>query len=269
MFRRTVRAEWVKLRSLRGSWIVLLAAIGSTVAFTLLICSAVDTAGGTPGCTPGRAGCGNEDVVLMSLGGAYVGQVAFVAFGVMAITSEFGTGLIRTTFLADPVRRRALLAKATVIGGAASVAGIVAVVASFLLGQQILHGNGFVPENGYPVASLTDPAAIRAIVGTVVYFVLLTLLSLGVASIVKRGAGAIAIVLGVLYLPMIASLLVPDPLREQLQVAFPMMAGLSVQGTVPGTDIVPIGPWAGLGVAAAWASVAVITGALLVRRRDV
>ena len=152
---------------------------------------------------------------------------------------------------------------------AASVAGIVAVVASFLLGQQILHGNGFVPENGYPVASLTDPAAIRAIVGTVVYFVLLTLLSLGVATIVKRGAGAIAIVLGVLYLPMIASLLVPDPLREQLQVAFPMMAGLSVQATVPATDIVPIGPWAGLGVAAAWASVAVITGALLVRRRDV
>ena len=169
----------------------------------------------------------------------------------MAITSEFGTGLIRTTFLADPVRRRALLAKATVIGGSASVAGIVAVVASFLLGQQILHGNGFVPENGYPVASLTDPAAIRAIVGTVVYFVLLTLLSLGVATIVKRGAGAIAIVLGVLYLPMISSLLVPDPLREQLQLAFPMMAGLSVQATVPATDIVPIGPWAGLGVAAA------------------
>lgn len=269
MFRRTVHAEWVKLQSLRGSWIMMAAAIASTVAFTLLICSAVDTAGGSAGCTPGRVGCGDEDVVLMSLGGAYFGQIAFVAFGVMAITSEFATGLIRGTFLGDPIRHRPFLAKATVLGTTAWVAGIVAAVVSFLLGQQILHGNGFVPQNGYPLASLTDPTTIRAVLGTAVYFVLLTLLSLGVATIVRRGAGAVAIVLGLLYLPMIASLMVLDPLRERLQVAFPMMAGLSVQATVPGPDIVPIGPWAGLGVAAAWAAAAVIIGLLVLRHRDV
>jgi ABC-2 type transport system permease protein len=268
MVGRTLRAEWIKLRSLRGSWIVVLAAIALMIAFTVLIATSVDTAGGSPNCTPGQAGCGDEDVVLMSLGGAYFAQVAFVAFGVMAITAELATGVIRSTFLTDPVRGRVFWTKAAVLASAALVAGAFASIVSFLLGQTILHGNGFVPANGYPLASITQPAVVRAVAGTAVYFVLVALLSLGVATIVRRGAGAVAAVLGLLYLPMIVSLLVPDPLRERLQVASPMMAGLSVQTTVPGTQNVPMGPLAGLAVAAAWAAGALIVGAFLIRGRD-
>ena len=265
---RAVRAEWVKLRSVRGSWWLVLAGLVLTVGFGLLICSAVDTAGGSPGCVPGAAGCGDEDVVLNSLGGAYIGQIAFVAIGIMAITSEFATGTIGTTFLAEPTRRRAVLAKTGVVAVVALLIGSVAAIASFALGQRILHGNGFVPANGYPFVSWTDPPAIRAIAGTAIYLALAAVLGLGVGAILRRSGAAIAVVLGTLYLPMIVSLLIPEPIRNWVQVGSPMMAGLAVQSTVPRSDSVPLGPFVGLAVTAAWAVVALVVALWLIRRRD-
>jgi ABC-2 type transport system permease protein len=265
---RAIRAEWVKLRSVRGSWWLVLAGILLTVGFGMLICSAVDTAGGSPGCVPGAAGCGDEDVVLNSLGGAYLGQIAFVALGIMAITSEYASGTIRTTFLAEPVRRRVVVAKTGVVAVVTLITGSVAATSSFVLGQRILHGNGFVPANGYPFVSWTDPAALRAIVGTANYLALAAMLGLGVGAILRRSGAAIAVVLGALYLPMIVSLLIPEPIRNWVQVGSPMMAGLAVQSTVPRSDSVPLGPFAGLAVTMAWAVVALGLAAWLVRRRD-
>jgi hypothetical protein len=207
---RAVRAEWVKVRSVPGSWWLVSAGVLLTVGFGLLICSAVDTAGGSPGCVPGAAGCGDEDVVLNSLGGAYIGQIAFVALGIMAITSEYATGTIGSSLVAEPIPRRLVLAKTAVVSVVAFVAGSAAAVGSFVAGQRILHGNGFVPANGYPFVSLTDPPAIRAIVGTSAYLALAALLGLGVGTILRRSGAAIAVVLGLLYLPMIVSLLIPS-----------------------------------------------------------
>jgi ABC-2 type transport system permease protein len=265
---RAARAEWVKVRSVRGSWWLTLAGILLTVGFGLLICSAVDTAGGSPGCVPGAAGCGDEDVVLNSLGGAYIGQIAFVALGIMAITSEYASGTIRTTFLAEPIRRRVLLAKTGVVAMVALLIGSAAAITSFLVGQRILHGNGFVPANGYPFVSWTDPPALRAIAGTTIYLALAAVLGLGVGAILRRSGAAIAVVLGTLYLPMIVSLLIREPIRNWVQVGSPMMAGLAVQSTVPRSDSVPLGPFAGLAVTAAWGAVTLVVAAWLVRRRD-
>ncbi|MGH2636814.1 MAG: ABC transporter permease, partial [Actinomycetota bacterium] len=166
---RAVRAEWTKLRSVPSTPWLLLAAVGSTIAFGLLVCSAVDTSGAPPGCVPGRPGCGDEDVVLNSLGGAYLGQIAFVALGVLVATSEYAKGMIRTTFAAMPWRSAVVLAKAAVLVGSVAVAGLIASAGSFLLGQPILHGNGFVPAQGYPMVSIADAAAVRAILGTATY----------------------------------------------------------------------------------------------------
>jgi ABC-2 type transport system permease protein len=266
---RTFRAEWLKLRSIRGSWWLVLAGVILTVGFGLLICSAVDTAGGSPGCVPGAAGCGDEDVVLNSLGGAYIGQIAFVALGIMAVTSEFASGTIGTTFLAEPTRRRVLQAKTGVVAAVALLMASVAAIASFVVGQRILHGNGFVPANGYPFVPWTDPPAIRAILGTTVYLALAAILGLGVGAILRRSGAAIAVVLGTLYVPLIVSLLIPEPIRNWVQVGSPMMAGLAVQSTVPRSDSVPLGPFAGLAVTAAWATISILVALWLIRRRDV
>ena len=264
-----LRAEWTKLRSVPSTPWLLAATITSTCAFSLLVCTAVDTAGGTPGCAPGRPGCGDEDVVLNSLAGVYLGQLAVIALGALAATSEYATGTIRATVSAIPRRATVVLAKTAVLAAPVVAAGLAASVGSFLIGQPILHTNGFVPAHGYPLVSLADPAAARAIIGTALYLGATAILSFAVGTICRRAGSAIAITLAIVYTPAIISLMVADPLRGWLQRLSPMMAGLAVQRTVPRDDSVPIGTWAGLGVAAAWSAVALVTAIHLVRRRDV
>jgi ABC-2 type transport system permease protein len=265
---RAIGAEWTKLRSVASTSWLLLATVGLTVGFGLLVCSAVDTAGGAPGCVPGRPGCGDEDVVLNSLSGAYLGQVAVIALGALAATAEYATGTIRSTFAAMPRRSTVVFAKVAVLATTVLAAGLVAGAASFVLGQPILHTNGFVPAQGYPLVSLADPSATRAIVGTALYLGVIAVLGFSVGTIGRRTGAAIAVVLTVVYAPTILSLLLSDPARGWLQRLSPMTAGLAVQRTVLRADSVPIGGWAGLGVAAAWSALALVVAMWLVHRRD-
>jgi ABC-2 type transport system permease protein len=265
---RVARAEWTKLRSVPSTWWTVVAAVGSMVGLGLVVCSAVSTSGGGPACTPGAAGCGDEDVVMNSLAGAYAGQIAFVALGVLASTSEYATGMIRSTFLATPRRGSVLLSKASVVGGVAVVIGLAVAAASFLVGQPVLHGNGFVPDQGYPLASLTEGTTIRAVAGTGLYLATMALLGLGVGMVVRRSAPAISVALGLLFVPLMVAIMLPTDAWRTVQRIAPMTAGLAIQRTVERSDSVPIGEWAGLGVAAAWAAAGLILGLLLVRRRD-
>jgi ABC-2 type transport system permease protein len=109
---------------------------------------------------------------------------------------------------------------------------------------------------------------LRAAAGTVLYLALIALLSLGVATAVRDSTAAIGIVLGLLYLiPIIATAVnVPNWHRHLQQIA-PMTAGLAIQAT-SGLRSLPISPWAGLGVLAAWAAAALMAGGLLLRFRD-
>jgi ABC-2 type transport system permease protein len=265
---RGLRAEWIKLRSVPSARWAVAAALGLTVLFSLLVCASVDTSGFTPDCRPGARGCGDEDMVLNSLSGIYVGQIAIVALAVMAITAEHATGTIRTSFVAKPQRFRVLATKAAVVVASAFAVGLVASVVSFQVGQPVLEGNGFTADGGYPPVSLTDGPALRAVAGSALYMVAIAVLGLGVGAMMRRSVAAISTLLGLLYVPMMVALMVPGAVGDRLQQIAPMTAGLSIQRTVERSDSVPIAPWAGLGVAAAWAAVAFGTGAWLTRTRD-
>lgn len=256
-------AEWLKLRTARSRPWTIAAIVALTVGLSAFVCSAVDTDGGYPG-APGL----DEDVVLNSLSGVVLGQVAAVALGVLAITSEYATGMVRTTFTVFPHRRAVLGAKAAVVAGCVLLAGLVATVTAFLVGQPILHGNGFVYAKGYPPASLTDPQTMRAVLGSALYLGLLALLGLGTGAVVRHTAGAMTTVLGLLFIPYMVALSMPDGVREPLQRIAPMTAGLAVQRTVLRADSVPIGEWAGLGVLAVWAAVALVGAFWIIGRRD-
>jgi len=109
---------------------------------------------------------------------------------------------------------------------------------------------------------------LRAAAGSVLYLALIGLLSLGAATAVRESAVAIGLVLGLLYLfPIIAAVVTDQDLRRHLLQAAPMTAGLDVQATT-GLRALPLSPWAGLGVVAAWAAGAMLAGALLLRFRD-
>ncbi len=253
-----LHAEWTKLRTVPGPAGLLLATIVVTVALSALTVAVTR-------CPAGLA-C-PVDTGRASLTGVQLGQAAVAVLAVLVLSGEYGTGMIRVTFAARPQRITVLAAKAAVVTGPVLAAGSLAVLGSVLAGRLILPGHGFTAARGFPPLSLADGPVARAAAGSVLYLALIALLSLGVAAIVRDAAAAIGLVLGLLYLfPVVAQVLGPQWYRHVEQIG-PMPAGLAIQATT-GLRGLPISPWAGLGVLAAWAAAALLAGGLMLRLRD-
>jgi ABC-2 type transport system permease protein len=259
---RALRAEWTKLRTVHSTgW-----ALGLALVLMVLLSALAGAESETSGCAPGGR-CDN-DTVADSLGGVYFGQFAIIALGVMAMGSEYGTGLIRMTFVAEPRRRLVLLAKGIAVGGAVLVVGLLASVLMFEIASSLLRGNGFNAEHGYREWSLTDPEVLRAVGGTGVYLAAVALLSLGIAALLRHTAAAISTVTALLVVPVFAASLLPEHISDRVLQTSPMTAGLAIQRTVERSDSVPIDQWVGLGVACLWALAAVAAALWVIGRRD-
>jgi ABC-2 type transport system permease protein len=256
--RQALHAEWTKLRTAPGTIWLLLAVIALTAAVSA-------AAAATITCPSG--GCA-VDPAKLSLTGINLGQAVVAILAVLAISSEYSTGMIRITLAAMPRRPTVLAAKAAILTAIVVPAATIAVLTSVLAGRRILPGHGFTLAHGYPLLSLGDGPVLRAAAGSVLYLALIALLSLGLATAVRDSATAIGVVLGLLYLFPIIAQVVSDPhWQRHLQQLGPMPAGLAIQATTNLRGL-PIGPWAGLGVLAAWAAAALLTGGLLLRLRD-
>lgn len=254
----TLRAEWTKLRTLPGTPWLLLALVASTVVVGGAASAAVTCPAG--GCV--------VDPARTSLTGVYLGQAVAAVLGVLVASGEYGTGMIRTTLAATPRRIGVLAAKAVVVTGPVLAAGAVAVAGSLLTGRILFTAHGVVPAHGYPALAPTDGPVLRAAAGSVLYLALVALLGLGTATVVRDPAPAVGTVLGLLYLdPLIAAALHGTSWHDAVGRYAPMTAGLAVQSTT-GLHDLPVGPWAGLGVLAAWSAAALVAGGLLLRLRD-
>ena len=253
-----LHAEWTKLRTLPGTPWLLAGLILLTVAVSAAATSATTCPSG---------GC-SVDPAKLSLTGADLGQAVAAILAVLVISGEYSTGMIRTTITAMPRRITMLAAKAVVVTSLVLAAGTIAVLGSLLAGGLILPGHGFTPAHGYPALSLGDGPVLRAAAGSVLYLALIALLSLGVATIVRDSGAAIGTVLGLLYLSPIFAAVVSSPhWHNDIERYAPMSAGLTIQATT-GLRGLPISPWGGLGVLAAWAAAALLAGGLLLRLRD-
>ena len=141
----------------------------------------------------------------------------------LAVSGEYSSGMIQVTLTAVPRRLTVLAAKAALIGGLFLAAGAVAVLASVLAGRLILPGHGFTPAHGYQPLSLGDGLVLRAACGSVLYLVLIALLSLGVATAVRESAVAIGLVLGLLYVfPVVTSVVSNQQWHRHLEQIGPM-----------------------------------------------
>jgi ABC-2 type transport system permease protein len=253
-----LHSEWTKLRTVAGPGWLLVAAIALTAVVGALAANAISCPGG---------GC-QVDPAKVSLTGIYLGQAIVAIVAVTAVSGEYSTGMIRLTLTATPRRWQVLAAKAAVVGTATLVTGVVAVLASVLAGRLLLDGHGIDAAHGYAGLSLASGAVLRAAAGSVLYLALIALLSLGVAWAVRDSAVAIGVVLGLLYLfPIIAGVIGDADWKRHLDQISPMVAGMYIQAT---TDLrsLPLTPWQGLGVLAAWAAGALLAGGLLLHLRD-
>jgi ABC-2 type transport system permease protein len=254
-----LHGEWTKLRTLPGT--------GWLLAGTAVLTAGVSAAAAGVTTCPARLAC-PVDTAKLSLTGVQFGQAVVAVLAVLAVSGEYGTGMIRTTLAAVPRRATVLAAKAAVVTAVTLAAGTLAVLGSVLAGRLILPRHGYTPANGYPVLSLANGTVLRAAAGTVLYLALIALLSLGIATAVRDAAVAIGAVLGLLYLfPILAQVAGSPGVTRHLQQIGPMTAGLEIQASA-GLRGLPIGPWAGLGVLAAWSAAALLAGALLLRLRD-
>jgi ABC-2 type transport system permease protein len=252
-----LRAEWTKLRTVAGTWWLLL----TVVVLTAAVGSAAASAVSCP-----TVGCG-QDPAKVALSGIDLSQAVVAILAVLAISGEYSTGMIRTTLTAMPRRLGVLGAKAVVVSALTLAAGAVGVLASMLAGRLILPGRGFTAAHGYPPLSLAGGPDLRAAAGSVLYLALIALLALGVATAVRDSAVAIGLVLALLYLfPVIASALNPHWSRHLQQIG-PMSAGELIQAT-GGLRGLPLTPWQGLGVLALWAAGSLMIGGLVLRLRD-
>lgn len=261
----TIRSEWTKLRTQRGT----LVALGMTGLLMAVMSAFFSSQTET-----NAAFAGDDDVVQLGLSGVVFAQIAAVVAGASLITSEYATGMIRTTLTATQGRLRVLLAKALVLVAAMFPVALVASAVGFVLSQSLLRDRGYVAP-AYPPVGLTDPPAVRAIAGTALLLTAYALLALGVGVVLRHSGVTIAIGVGFLFLPVLFLSAFPESWATKIQQLTPL-AGMAIQVTTDrmlapfdGRGDLPIEPWVGLGVAFAWALGLLGAGYAFLRTRDV
>jgi ABC-2 type transport system permease protein len=258
IFLDIARSEWVKLYPVRSTYWTLLVMAVSMVGFGALLTAAYLRHHASSGpAAPAAFG-----PAAYSLSGFFPAQLAIGVLGVVLITSEYATGSIRSTFAAAPQRGTVLAAKAVVFSAVALITGIVSSFAAFFTGQAILSRNGIETH-------ISDPAAIRSVLGASLYLDVLGLLALGLGALIRHTAAAIAAVVGlVLTLPVLVEGL-PASWRAATARYLPSAAGQAIIGR---TKFTPPGqllsPWTGFALFCAYAAAVLPASVICLSRRD-
>jgi hypothetical protein len=260
----TLRSEWTKLRTQRGTLVALAVMCVLMVGMTAFFASETET---------DAVYGGDDDVVQMGLAGIVFAQIAVVVAGASLITAEFSTGMIRTTLTATQGRLRVLAAKAVVLAAVTFPLALATAAVGYVVAQDLLHDRGYVAP-AYPPVSLTDGGAARAVVGTGLLLTAYALLALGIGAILRHSGATIAAGVGLLFLPFLFLGAFPERISTRIMQLTPL-AGMAIQSTTDrmlapfdGRNGMPIGPWQGLGVAFAWALGALVVGYVMLRARD-
>jgi hypothetical protein len=213
----------------------------------------------------------DDDMVEIALVGVIAGLLAVIAVGVLFATSEYRRGMIRTTFAATPRRGRVLAAKALVLGATTFVAGLVGTFGSFLLAVPVMRRHGFTRPM-FPRPSLADGPVLRALLLTAAFMAGVALVGLGIGLLLRHSAAAITVTVLLVLAPLIAGMIMPGTSPKWLMYTT-LGGGMATQRAKPPTVTLAepwalIGPWAGIGVVAAWVVVVLGLAWWQLRRRD-
>ncbi|MCU1615101.1 MAG: transporter permease [Frankiales bacterium] len=252
-FLRTTKAEWIKLVSLRSSWITFAAAVVAIIGLGALVSYVTNTHWAHM--NPQEQA--HFDPVSRSLGGVELAQLAIGVLGVLVVTGEYATGMIRSSLMAVPRRLPVLGAKLLVFSACTFVLSLVSAFVAFLLGQQLLGTHG---------TTLSAPHVLRAVIGVALYLTVVGALAVGLGFVLRSTAGGIATFVGLLLvLPGVGRLL-PDTWQPHVLPYLPSNAGAGVFAVQPDTGM--LSTWTGYAVFCAWALAALVLGAVVLKRRD-
>jgi len=194
-----------------------------------------------------------------SLFGLILGQLVIAVLGALTITSEYSTGMVRTSLSVMPRRGVWFAAKAVVFGVIALVVGLVTSFASYFVGQAIL-------STQHINSSISQPGVLRAVIGGGLFLAVCGLLSFGLGAMLRHTAGAITAAIGLLFVLYILSGFLPNNWAVHVDKWIPFNAGGAIWENASGTNM--FSPWTGFAVFCGYAAIALIGGLILFRKRD-
>jgi ABC-2 type transport system permease protein len=251
--RRVIRSEWIKFWTIRSTWFVLGGAMLGMLVLALIV--AYNTRHLTSNLQP------NDIAPSSTLQGYYLGQLLIGALGVLFVSGEYSTGMIRSTLVAVPRRLPVLWAKLAVFVAVAATSMIAVSVVAFLCAQALLshYRTGF---------SLADPGVLRVVIGTGIYLTLVGVIGGALGWIVRSTPGALVAYFGlILVLPLLFGEALGNWGKEVAQF-LPDQAGASFSTSIPESPSYSLSPWVGLLVLIAWVVLALAVAAGVLRRRD-
>jgi ABC-type transport system involved in multi-copper enzyme maturation permease subunit len=256
-FAGAVRSELTKIKSTRSTWWTLLTLVVLTVGLGVAVSFGAAQHASTAG--PGF------DATQSSLGGLYLSQLVIVVLGALTITSEYSTGMIRTSLTAQPRRGTLYAAKAVVFAAVSLATGLVVSFLSFFIGQAIMSGK--TSQSGAPISvSIGDPNVLRAVIGGGLFLAACGMLAFGLGVLLRHTAGAITASIGLLFVLSVVVNFLPHTWQDHVDKWMPAIAGAQIWTTKPDPSF--LAPWTGFAVLCGYAAVAMIGGLILFLRRD-
>ena len=248
-------SEWTKLRSVRSTFWALTVVVVLGVGLGAVI-SVAAAHGYARSSASGKL---SWDPTGISLEGVGIATLAIAVLGVLCLSSEYSSGMIRTSLIAVPRRGRVLAAKSLVFAGVTFVLGEATCFTAFFVGQALISGHA-------PHAALGDPGVARAVVGGGLYLTVLAVLSVAAGTLLRHAAAAITCMVAVLFvLPGIAQAL-PDSWRNPVTEFWPTQAGSQLTSVYPSAHTLQ--PWPGFGVMCLFVAIVYAIAWTLLDRRD-
>lgn len=258
---RAIAAEWIKLRTLRSTWIWMSALLLILVGFGALGAAMSSGSAEDPAGAGGGALHGTDPLSTVLMGANFAILVA-VVLGSLAGAREYSSRMIAASVTAVPRRWQVVVSKSVVFAAVTGVTAVIGVLGAFWVGMQILSASDAA------TVALTDDGVLRQVLGMAAYITAVGLISLGMGVLLRSVAGSIgAVVAGVMILPPLATALLPESWDVVLKY-LPSSAGAAFT-TAQGAGGEVLGVAAGVAVLAAWVAVALAGATISITRRDV
>jgi ABC-2 type transport system permease protein len=259
-FGHLLAAEWTKIRSVRSTVWTLILFVVITIGLTGLLSWLITSSWTGPHAASRDASVSLDPVGFILGAGLNLGQLTICVLGVLVISTEYSTGVIRASLLAVPKRLPMLAAKALVLAALLFVVAEVVCFCSFFLGSTILHSR-------VPV-SLSDHNVLRAVIGAGLALTVLGLFSMAIGGLIRHTAGAITTAIGIVFVLPILSGLLPGSWGARVNGYLPEQAASLVAQAHPPAGGNVLSAWQGFGVFCLWTAVLLVACAILLRRRD-
>ncbi len=253
-FGGALRSEFTKIRSVRSTYWTLIALVVVTIGIGTLACVGAVARGADHGPL--------FDATQRSLAGLILGQLIIVVLGALTVTSEYSTGMIRTSLTVQPRRGTLLAAKGVVFFLVSFITGLVASFVSFFVGQAILSSK-------HLGVSLGDPNVLRTVVGGALFLAVCGMLAFGLGTLLRHTAAAITASIGLLFVLFVRINFLPSNWQDHVDKWIPFNAGSQIWSTIAPQGNPPMfSPWTGFAVFAGYAVIAIVAGAVAFRKRD-